>query len=96
MIMKRIKWFLPLLCLSFILGCSSDFKDPEKVVRSYYEAVFSSNRNFDKAYKYLSSESQRHADLNEFRKDLTETFPNVTRQITQLNILPEDKEHPML
>ena len=95
MIMKRIKWFLPLLCLSFILGCSSDFKDPEKVVRSYYEAVFSSNRNFDKAYKYLSSESQRHADLNEFRKDLTETFPNVnTRQITQLNILPEDKGYP--
>lgn len=94
MAMLKLKWFLPPLCLLLILGCSSDFKDPEKVIRSFYEAVFSSNKNFDKAYKYLSSESQRHADLTEFRKDFIETYPDVTRQITQLNILPEEKEHP--
>jgi len=95
--MEKIKWFLPLLYLLLVVGCSSDFKDPENVIRTYFKFTFSDkDTNLDKAYKYLSSESQRHTDLNEFKKEFIEgTFRNVTRQITQLNILPEDKEHPM-
>ncbi len=96
--MEKIKWFLPLLHLLLIVGCSSDFKDsekvirphketgqilnsssdfknPENVIRTYFKFTFSDkNTNLDKAYKYLSSESQRHADLNEFKKNFIETF----------------------
>lgn len=88
MITAKIKWFLFLLCLLPILGCSIDFKDPEKVISSYYQATFL-DKDFKKSYKYLSSESQKHTTFDEYQKDRSDKFK--PRKIVSINIMPEEK-----
>ena len=93
MVMKRIKWFLHLIGLSFIhFGCSSDFKDPEKVMRAYYQSNFT-DKDFKKGYKYLSSESQKRTSLDEYQKYFADSKH---RKITNLSLLPEDREKTYL
>lgn len=82
--------FILLLCLFLFVGCSTEFNDPEKVVRAYYKYVHADN-NFGKAYKYLSSASQKHASADEFAKVFA-TGKN--RKVEQLSVLPDDKEKP--
>lgn len=80
--------FILLLCLFLFVGCSTEFNDPEKVVRAYYNYIHADN-NFGKAYKYLSSASQKHASADEFAK----VFATVkNRKMEQLSVLPDDKE----
>lgn len=82
-----IKYFLVVFSLPLIFGCSNEFKDPEIVVRSFRDAI--SQKDLNKGYKYISSESQKNASLNEFQSYYNESKPS---KILQLNVLPEDKE----
>jgi len=89
MITVKVKWFLFLLCLLPILGCSIDFKDPEKVISSYYQAAFS-DKDFKRSYKYLSSESKKHTSFDEYQKVISDKFK--PRKIMSINTLQEDKD----
>ena len=55
-LVRALKYFFAVLILSLSVGCSNDFKDPEKVMRAYYQSNFT-DKDFKKGYKYLSSES---------------------------------------
>lgn len=86
-----IKYFLGVLSLTLIFGCSNDFKDPEIVVRSFRDAI--SQKDLKKGYKYISSESQKNASLNEFQSYYNESKESKLSKILQLDVvLPEDKE----
>ncbi len=91
MIVRKIKAVLFLLCLLPILGCSIDFKDPEKVISSYYQAAFS-DKDFKRSYKYLSLESKKHTSFDEYQKGLNDKFK--PRKIVSINTLQEDKKKP--
>lgn len=88
MVMLKLKKFLPLLCLLLIVGCSGDFKDPEKVIRSFYQSTFI-DKNFKRSYKYLSSESQKRTTTDEYQKYHDQNKSQ--RKIVELSVLPEEQ-----
>ena len=51
---KIIGYFRVSIFLYLTLGCSNEFKDPEKVISGYYKAVFS-DKDFEKSYSHCSA-----------------------------------------
>src|SRR3990170_714485 len=72
----------PVLLLIVIVGCSNEFKNPEKVIQSYYKAVWSSNPKFEEGYKYISSESKKQMDLSAFINSYSGS--NEQRELTKI------------
>lgn len=73
------------LLLLVVVGCSNEFENPEKVIRSYYRTVYSVDKNFKKAYKYISSESKKHMTFADF-VDSFSNMKNDRRRIFEIAI----------
>lgn len=95
MLKKIIKLkLLTIGCILLILSCSSKYKDPEKVARAYYEAIFT-EKNFHNAYELISVESKRNANIAEFEESFSDVL-HKKREIVNIEILKTDKPNYQL